>query len=113
MNRIIRSKLSIITVLLILSMPFVSCGYDPWMWCYGACAAICSPFLIVNPWASLVCFGQCSEICPPLQGCEDNPDDCAAMFELYEAAMEVCEEYPEECQQAFDSWVESLDTAEE
>jgi len=111
MNCMIRSKLSIIAVLLIGFMPFVGCNQDPISLCWGMCATICLPFWIAGPWGWMACFGQCSVICPTsLQGSEDNPDDCAAMFELYQAAIDTCEAYPEECAEILDSYVQSFDT---
>jgi len=109
MNRIIRSELSIIAVLLVVPMAFVGCT-DPMLW-QTMCAAICLPFAMLNGYFWIACIGHCNGYRPvSLQGCIDNPDDCAAMFELYEAAMQTCEAYPEECAEVLDSYAQSFDT---
>ena len=123
MNRILRSRLSIIAYVLLI--PIILLGCDPES-CREAAIAVCTigctppcglaslidPFLYF--WCMLACGVVClspwAEVCPSSLACAENPEQCAASFEqLQLAAIEFCDEHPEECQQAFDAWVASLD----
>ena len=114
MNRIIRSRLSIIAVLFIVPMTFLGCADQ-------ACEVFCRVTSLLcyfqsdppgNPIYIQQCYYGCLEGCLPgsLQGCIDNSDECAAMFELYQAAIDTCEAYPEECAEVLDSYAQSFDT---
>ena len=104
MNRTIRSRLSIIAVLFIVPMTFLGCTQEQ---CESMCELFCFPALILfpnHPWEYWGCIDNCTlqydcGSLPPgsVQGWIDNPDQCAAMFQLYQEAMQTCEEYPEEC----------------
>jgi hypothetical protein len=116
MNRIIRSRLACIAVLLIVTMAIVGCGQNCFL-CNRFCLSLAGSggAFIVIPCMLTLC-PSCLESAGsprPLQMsqlCEENPADCVATFEQMQmAAIELCEEHPEECQQAFDAWVESLD----
>jgi hypothetical protein len=120
MNRIVRTRLSIIAVLLIAPMTLVGCTEEMIdEFCDFYCAMICIPDCLIGlisgdiRFCSLCIFG-CHDwgYCPleSLQGCIDNPDECTTMFELYQTAMETCEAYPEECAMVLDSYAQSLDT---
>jgi len=114
MNRMIRSRLSCLAVVLLI--PVVLCGCEEVI--VGLCGLICSPFPIFAPGPGTVFFLFCVMDCLGIvqatedsQMCLENPDECAATYEqLQLAAIDFCEEYPEECQQAFDAWVKSPDT---
>jgi len=109
MNRIIRSRLSIIALLFVVPMTFVGCADL-------ACEVFCEVSYLVcflqsggNPIYAQECYYGCLETCPPgsLQGCIDNPDECAATLEQLEtAAIQICEEYPEECADVLDSYAQ-------
>ena len=108
MNRI-RSRLSIMGVLLLALTVLYGCTYDV---CWSICVIPCTPLILVPPmfWT---CGTECSHFCgthfQSLQNCSERPDECAATWEqLQLTAIEFCEEYPDECQQYFDAWVESL-----
>ena len=59
-------------------------------------------------------YGPCGDLSSgSLQGCIDNPDECSAMFELYQAAIDTCEAYPEQCADVLDSYAQSFDTEED
>jgi len=115
MNRIIRSRLTGIAVVLLLVVlsgcqqlcfseicvpvcvmlmpPDFNHPFDPWIFLGGCC---------------LGCAGLCREVFPLFF--TDNSAECAATFEYYQdAAIQLCQEYPEECQEYFDAWVASLD----
>jgi len=112
-NRIMRSKLSIIAVVLFLPLILMGCGSNCYL-CHLGCS-LCG--IIQNLFGLLCYFGCLYEHCPdcppvgtPPQACAENPDENAATFEQMEIeAIEYCEEYPDECQQAFDTWIESLE----
>ena len=112
MDRIIRSKLSGILVVLFLANSFLGCTCNE---CVGVwCPTVCSlsgPLVFL---CAVACaFSLCKPICDQTgayQDCTENPDECAATYEqLQLAAIEFCNEYPEECQEAFDTWVESFE----
>ena len=109
MNRIIRSRLSCLAVLLLAPLALFACtNCDD---CVGACYGVCFPALI-NPLVYLMCVGTCAgEFCTYACDFTELQQDSkyTPAFEYYQAAIEFCEEYPEECQQAFDAWVESMD----
>jgi len=106
MNRMIRSRLACLTIILMLGLGAVGCG--------PLCALFC---LITQPQDFPICLiGLClgAGFSSTSQDCAGNPDECAATFEQQQTAViQFCEEYPEKCQQAFDAWVESLDTEAE
>lgn len=115
MNRIIRSRLSCIAVVLIISMTLLGCNN----------CDVCNLVRIVLGWGNIVfSFFWMVFLCPQCltsydltamsEFCKDNPNECSAMFEqMHMATIEFCEEYPEECQRAFDAWVESSDAEAE
>jgi hypothetical protein len=111
MNRIIRSRLSCLAVLLLVPLAFSACTN-----CNDApdgCMVVCYPTMLANPLLYLMCVGTClREVCSvcdcPWAG-EPQDSKYTPAFEYYQAAIEFCEEYPEECQEYFDAWVESLD----
>ena len=112
MNRMIRSRLSCIAVLLLLPMVFVSCGM-PCDECMEALESFCRLFYEVEADFSYFCMVMRPYICYPT-GCEDYPAECAANWEQMQTiAIQFCEAHPQECQQAFYSWVASLEEAEE
>ncbi len=114
MNRIIRSRLSGVSVVLLLALVVAGCG--------DVCLVVCMPSLVIGCFNLLeenllslpLCAGAalltCSTVCGvefPMS-CTENPDECAATYEqLQLAAIQFCEEYPEECQEAFDTWVDA------
>ena len=109
MNQLIRSRVTCVAVLLVVSMAIIGCNCD-------LCIVLCTPsWPLVELCVGFLCPGcwpsggpACSSATS--QFCEDNPEECAASFEQIQlTAIQICEEYPEECQQAFDTWVESLD----
>ena len=114
MNRMRRSRLSCIAVLLIVSMAIVGCANCEL--CIGYCAYTFVPVCIIPPF-SIACMVWCAQaLCPhcigtgAYQDCAETPDECTATVEqLQTTAIQFCEEYPEECQEYFDAWVESLD----
>ena len=113
MNRMIRSRLSGVSVVLLLALVLAGCG--------DVCLVVCMPSLVIGCFNLLdenllflpLCAGaallSCSTLCGvelPMS-CAENPDECAATYEqLQLAAIQFCEEYPEECQEAFDAWAE-------
>jgi len=119
MNRIIRFRLSIIAVLFMVPMTFLGCTQEQ---CETMCEVFCYPTWILfggDPRAYFECFWGCTgpygydcETLPggSLQGFIDSPDECAGMFELYQAAIDTCEAYPDECAKVLDSYAQSVDT---
>jgi hypothetical protein len=120
MDRMIRSRLSGFSIVLILALVLVGCG--------DVCLVVCMPSLVIgcfnlfqeNLLSLPLCAGAslltCSTVCGVdfSSSCAEDPDQCFATYEqLQLAAIEFCEEYPEACQQAFDTWVESLDAEAE
>ena len=116
MNRMIRSRLSGVSVVLLLALVLAGCG--------SVCQVVCMPTSVIacfnlfgeNLLSVPLCVGAALWACSSVCGvefdlaCTENPDDCTATFEqLQLAGIQYCEEYPEECQQYFDSWVESFD----
>jgi hypothetical protein len=99
-----RFRLSIIPVLLMVPMTVVGC----------TCEIYCSVFCLPEPYPfNLTCYDNCLDYECPLgsfQGCIDSPDECAAVFELYQAAIDTCEAYPEECAEVLDCYAQSFDT---
>ena len=130
MNRILRSRLSIIAVLLVVPLIFSGC-VEFCVGCASACllaSAIGCTFLygFCTPVCIVAVCPICADIllceyapyyCPELLEqsqmaatpfCAEDPEECTATFEQFElAAIQFCEEYPEECQQAFDAYLES------
>jgi len=114
MNRIIRSRLSGVAVILLLPMILMGCTK---YWCGVICGYptyVCTvipfiPILLCNFYMySCLFLGGCR--LPSAEYCMENPEECAAMYEQMQTQfIELCEEYPEECQEYFDSWVESLE----
>ena len=117
MNRMIRSRLSGVSVVLLLALVLAGCG--------SVCQVVCMPPSVItcfnlfggNLLSLPLCVGAALWACSSVCGvefdlaCTENPDDCTATFEqLQLAGIQYCEEYPEECDQFFDSWVESFDT---
>jgi hypothetical protein len=114
MNRMIRSRLSGVSVVVLLALLFAGCG--------DVCLVVCMPSVVIGCFNLLeenllflpLCAGaallSCSTLCGvelPMS-CSENPDECAATYEqLQLAAIQFCEEYPEECQEAFDAWTEA------
>jgi len=121
MNRIIRSRLSCLILLLLVPLALSACEQLGFYLCFSPCALLCSSLLDQDPISYLapLCFISCGYLCDvdfyiaepgTLQECSENPDGCAATYEqLQLAAIQFCEEYPEECQEYFDAYVESLD----
>ena len=116
MNCLIRSRLSIIAVLFVVPMTSASCTQQA---CQNFCGVICFPQWIIfggDPRPVQECIYWCNEqYCAglpsgALQGCMDNPDKCAAMFELYQEAMQTCEEYPNECAVFLEDMAQSFHT---
>lgn len=101
MNRAVRSRMSGIAGVLLLTM-FLS----------GCCLGECLIFLLAGgPLFFWLCMG---DLCPvptaQSQACTENSEECAAWLSYYQTeAIQFCEEHPEQCQENFDSWVESLD----
>ena len=119
MNRMIRSRLSSIAVVLIVSTALVGCCELCGVTCYVLTLGIVWPLLYICACALCpVCVADISPCYSDIsaamsQLCEEYPDQCAATFEYYQnASIPFCEEYPETCQQAFDAWVESLEEEE-
>ncbi len=113
MNRMRKSRLGVIAVVLLVPTILMGCNQ------YG-CAALCGLFvylpcneqglgpLCVFMFAACFALGGCWLL--PAEYCGEDPEECAAMYEQFQiAGIEFCEEHPEECQEAFDTWVESLD----
>jgi hypothetical protein len=118
MNRIIRSRVSGIAVLLIVSMAIVGCANCDL--CAGYCVYTFVPVCIIPPFTIFCIVGCMQALCPhcigtgAYQDCAEDPDECASSFEqLQTTAIEFCEEYPEECQQYMDAWLEASDTEAE
>jgi len=120
MNRMIRTRLSGIAVLLVV--PLIPMGCLTCEDCTTFCDDLCydvPPFpglLICNmPCMFVMCWSTCASVyqSEESQVCLENPEECAAMSEYYQAAARFCEAYPEECQEYFDAWVESMEEAEE
>jgi hypothetical protein len=114
MNRMIRSRLSGVSVVLLLALLLAGCG--------GVCLVVCMPSVVIGCFNALeenllflpLCAGVAAWGCSSVCGVEfplsynENPDECAATWEQMQfAAIEFCEEYPDECQEAFDSWTEA------
>jgi len=111
MNRIIRSRLGIIAVILILPMALVGCNN----------CGVCSIVIPLLAWGNIVfalfwgmllcphCVSS-ADLTAISEFCEENPDECVATWEqMQTVAIEYCETNPEECQQAFDIWVEGIE----
>ena len=111
MNRIIRSRLSGIAVLLIVSMAVVGCNATCDI-CHLTCGLVGN--IIIAYICILVSCPECLSPADPAaisQFCEENPDECTATFEqIQTAAIQFCEASPQECNDLFDSWVELFDT---
>ena len=116
MNRIIRSRLSRIAVLVAVSMAVVGC-----MDCNTCIEDICLPTLIFVQYCIAILCPKCIQgldgsdcSAATSQICEDNPNECTATWEQMQlSAIQFCGENPGECQEAFDVWVESLEEAKE
>ena len=125
MNRIRRSRLSAIAVVLLIPMILIGCNSEECAKtvtgvCVLACAGPCIvgtldygypiPHLCILGCVAL-CYNTLSGVCAlPYLACTEDPDECAATWEqMQTTVIQFCEDYPEECQQAFDTWVESLD----
>ena len=84
--------------------------------CLGSCES-CERFCESRP-DYFFCITLCSPpFCwPPVFGaeaCTENPDECAAMFELSKAAIDTCDAYPEKCAEVLDSYAQSFDAGAE
>ena len=105
MNRIIRSSLSVIAVVLLIPVVFLGCST-----CEDGCSLLSLPCYLGGP-LFLICWAACMNVCVGQQtfsDCTESPDECTTTFEeLQIAAIQFCEEYPEECQEAFDTWVDA------
>jgi hypothetical protein len=104
MNRVVRSRLSGIAVLLITPLVLIGCmNCDI---CSTFCYEVCP-----DVGCMLICgFTLCGHCAGAPQGCTENADECAATSEYYQAAIQFCEEYPEDCARILDALVGSLDT---
>jgi hypothetical protein len=116
MNGIIRSRLSGVSVVLLLALVLAGCG--------DVCLVVCMPSVVIGCFNLLeenllflpLCAGAalltCSTVCGvefPMS-CSENQDECAATLEqMQTAAIQFCEEYPEECQEAFDAYVDPFE----
>ena len=121
MNRILRSRLSCIAVVLLIPIILLGCDRETCLdavfgvcglGCNLPCGIVSDPllFLLCMGGCVLVCTGPLIESCPSSLECADDPAECAATWEqMQTTAIQICEEYPEECQQAFDTWVESFE----
>jgi len=108
MNRIIRSRVRGLVIVLLLSLFLMGCDQC------SQCMFIC---MILPPTTDFVsCLFVCTFMTPYCrpENWMQTLDECAATFEqMQTAAIEYCEASPEQCQEYFDSWVETLEEAEE
>ena len=97
MNRMIRSRLSGVSAVLLLALVLAGCG--------DVCLVVCMPSLVIGCFNLLeenllslpLCAGAalltCSTVCGvefPMS-CTENPDECAATYEqLQLAAIQFC-----------------------
>ena len=106
----IRSRLSSIAVVLVLSMILIGCAEEECMdWFDNLCLQMRPPFemglCLIGGTMFCSVFGSGASTV-----CSENPDACASTYEQFQStAIPICEEYPEECQEYFDSWVESFE----
>jgi len=136
MNRIMRSCLSGIALVLLLPVVLMGCSSgcaycgmfclilmsgapsgQNLLYAMACFCTVCRPCCDLSPMAAYQdCAdnpGECAATLEQYQTaatqfCEENPDDCAATWEEMQlAAIEFCEEHPAECQEAFDTWVEA------
>ena len=114
MNRVIRSRLSALTLVSLLALIFAGCAEV----CMLACGTACLPLLLHSPGVYAICAGLCTlNTCLQLGGsqyCTETPEECAATFlQLQTEAIQFCVEYPEECASFYNDFAESLDTGAE
>jgi len=119
MNRILRSRLCCIAVLLLILIVLLGCERIVHLipLCAFACEVLCA---VTNtpPPLDAICWSLCVpgcvvvgldiEVPRNLEYCAANRGECADRLDDYLAAgYQYCKAYPEDCQQFFDTWVEA------
>lgn len=119
MNRVTRSRLTCLAVILTLSLVLTGC--PPEVVCVASLLDCISCVLPSYPpdYPPEGAYALCAMACLAVQcqfpfPCEILTGDSAATWEqLQTAAIQYCETYPEECREALDSSLEAPDTEPE